>query len=79
LASKIVSQEAAWLAEHAANNVMPPPAVMFSHSGVAQWQRFRENIRRVGERIVLLREHPHSTPELDRAVDKLFDEYFWAA
>ncbi len=143
LASKIISQEAVWLSDHAVNNVMPPPAVMFSRPGIAQWrerlneqrfrmgrieaavlvyayalektsaahargarsaasgfgsiaaflgdesnvdfmsdarhQRFRENIRRVGERIHVLREHVYSTPELDRAVDTLFAEYFWAA
>ena len=143
LASQIISQEGAWLAEHAVNNVMPPPAVMFSRQGIAEWrdhlneqrfrmgrieiavliyayalektspehargarsaasgfgsiaaflgdesnmdfmsearhQRFRENIRRVAEQIRALPEHVYSTPELDRAVDALFAEYFWAA
>jgi len=143
LAAQIVSQEGAWLAGHAVNNVMPPPAVMFSRSGIAEWrkklneqrfrmgrievamlvyayalektsperargargaargfgsmaaflgdesnidfmsearhQRFRENIRRVAQEIMALPDHVHSTPELDRAVDTLFEEYFWAA
>lgn len=143
LAGKIISQEGAWLAEHAVNNVMPAPAVMFSRSGIAQWrehlseqrirmgriqlavlvyayalektspqhargarsaasafgsmaaflgdesnvdfmsetrhQRFRQNIGRVAKEITALSEHVYSTPEVDRAVDTLFAEYFWAA
>ncbi len=47
--------------------------------GEARHQRFRENIRRVGEEARRLAELGHVTPELDRAVDRLFAEYFWAA
>jgi hypothetical protein len=47
--------------------------------GDARHQRLRENFRRFAEEASKLGDRVTPFEELDRATDRLFDEYFWAA
>ncbi len=143
LAGDVLAEEAAWLAEHAVNNVLPPVTDLFSPEALrarrqrlngqrsrmgrieaavlvyahalepadparargvrgaargfgsiaaflgddsttdfmndARHEQLRRNLRRVAEEAKSLRTDKFPSPRLDQAVDKLFDEYFWAA